>query len=85
MGRSPRFWCRVRGCPSGLSGLLGPCVWPFGPKPVVHQSKITTCHNEIIVKAFGKDFTLTPDTYEENEYVQQSIGEQIGLKVNKDE
>ena len=41
--------------------------------------------NEIIVKAFGKDFTLTPDTYEHNEYVQQSIGTQIGLKVNTDE
>ena len=34
------------GCPSGL---LGPCVWPFGPKPVVHQSNITTCQNDINV------------------------------------
>ena len=49
------------------------------------EPKFKLPYNEIIVKAFGKDFTLTPDTYEENEYVQQSIGEQIGLKVNKDE
>ena len=49
------------------------------------EPKFKLPYNEIIVKAFGKDFTLTPDTYEENEYVQQSIGTQIGLKVNTDE
>ena len=49
------------------------------------EPKFKLPYNEIIVKAFGKDFTLTPDTYEHNEYVQQSIGTQIGLKVNTDE
>ena len=48
------------------------------------QPKFKLPYDEIIVKAFGEDFTLKPDTYEKNEYVQQSIGEQIGLKVNTD-
>ena len=45
------------------------------------EPKFVLSYGEVIVKAWGKDFTLTPDNYEENEYVQQSIGEQIGLKA----
>jgi len=48
------------------------------------QPKFILPYDEIIIKAFGEDFTLKPDIYEKNEYVQQSIGEQIGLKVNTD-
>jgi len=45
------------------------------------EPKFKLPYDEVIVKAFGKDFTLTPDTYEDNEYVQQSIGQQVSLKV----
>ena len=58
--------------------------WVYGLS-LNREPKFKLPYNEIIVKAFGKDFTLTPDTYEHNEYVQQSIGTQIGLKVNTDE
>jgi hypothetical protein len=38
-------------------------------------------YDEVITKAFGNDFTLTPSTYEQNEYVQQAIGVQVQLKT----
>ena len=38
-------------------------------------------YGEVITKAFGTDFTLTPSNYETNEYVQQAIGVQVQLKA----
>ena len=37
---------------------------------------------EVIEKAWGVDFTLTPQNYDDNEYVQQAIGTSVPLKTS---
>ena len=39
-------------------------------------------YKEVIKKAWGSDFTLNPDNYENNEYVMQSIGIPVSIKVS---
>ena len=45
------------------------------------EPKFILPYGEVITKAFGTDFTLTPSNYETNEYVQQAIGVQVQLKA----
>ena len=45
------------------------------------EPKFKLDYDEVIIKAFGKDFTLNPDNYETNKYVQQMLGVQVPLKL----
>ena len=49
------------------------------------EPKFKLDYDEVIIKAFGKDFTLNPDNYETNKYVQQMLGIQVPLKLVEEE